>query len=46
VSLGLSALAGDDDHALLDRGFVMYDALYAWTRNAAGERHNWPAKAA
>ncbi len=46
VSLGLSALAGDDDHALLDRGFVMYDALYAWARHAAGERHNWPAKAA
>jgi rhodanese-related sulfurtransferase len=46
VSLGLSALAGDDDHALLERGFMVYDALFAWLRNAADERHNWPAKAA
>jgi rhodanese-related sulfurtransferase len=46
VSLGLSALAGDDDHALLDRAFIIYDGLYAWARHAAGERHNWPAKAA
>jgi rhodanese-related sulfurtransferase len=46
ISLGLSALAGDDDHGLLDRGFVVYDALFAWLRFAAEERHNWPAKAA
>ena len=46
VSLGLSALAGDDDHALLQRGFLVYDALFAWLRFAAEERHNWPAKAA
>jgi rhodanese-related sulfurtransferase len=46
VSLGLSALAGDDDHGLLDRGFVVYDGLFAYLRFAAGERHNWPAKAA
>jgi rhodanese-related sulfurtransferase len=46
VSLGLSALAGDDDHGLLERGFVVYDALFAWLRFAAEERHNWPAKAA
>ena len=46
VSLGLSALAGDDDHALLERGFAVYDGLFAWARFAAGERHNWPAKAA
>ena len=46
VSLGLSALAGDDDHGLLDRGFIVYDALFAWLRFAAEERHNWPAKAA
>lgn len=46
VSLGLSALAGDNDHGLLERGFVVYDALYAWLRFAAQERHNWPAKAA
>jgi rhodanese-related sulfurtransferase len=46
VSLGLSALAGDDDHGLLQRGFMIYDGLYAWARHAAAERHNWPAKAA
>lgn len=46
VSLGLSTLAGDDDHALLPRGFAVYDALFAWLRFAAEERHNWPAKTA
>ena len=46
VSLGLSALAGDDDHGLLEKGFIVYDALFAWLRFAAEERHNWPAKAA
>lgn len=46
VSLGLSALAGDDDHAMLQQGFIVYDALYAWLRFAAAERHNWPAKSA
>jgi rhodanese-related sulfurtransferase len=46
VSLGLSALAGDDDHGLLRQGFIIYDALFAWLRFAADERHNWPAKAA
>jgi rhodanese-related sulfurtransferase len=45
VSLGLSALAGDDDHGLLQRGFMVYDALFAWLRFAAEERHNWPARA-
>jgi rhodanese-related sulfurtransferase len=46
VSLGLSALAQDDDHGLLRHGFTVYDALFAWIRFASGERHNWPAKAA
>ena len=46
VSLGLSALAGDDDHGLLQRGVMLYDALFGWLRFAAEERHNWPAKAA
>jgi len=45
ISLGLSQLAGDDDHGLLQRGFMIYDALFAWLRFAADERHNWPAKA-
>ncbi|HVV61082.1 MAG TPA: chromate resistance protein ChrB domain-containing protein [Pseudolabrys sp.] len=46
VALGLSALAQDDDHGLLERGFMVYDALFAWLRFAAEERHNWPVKAA
>jgi rhodanese-related sulfurtransferase len=46
IALGQSVLAGDDDHALLERGFLIYDALFAWLRFAAAERHNWPAKAA
>jgi rhodanese-related sulfurtransferase len=45
ISLGLSALAGDDDHGLLERGFMVYDALFAWLRFAADERHNWPVRA-
>jgi rhodanese-related sulfurtransferase len=43
VSLGLSAQAGDDDHGMIERGFIVYDALLAWARFAADERHNWPA---
>jgi rhodanese-related sulfurtransferase len=46
ISLGLSVLAGDDDHGLLRHGFLVYDALFAYLRFAAQERHNWPAKAA
>ena len=37
---------GDDDHGLLRQGFTIYDALFAYLRFAAQERHNWPAKAA
>src|SRR3989441_3279077 len=40
VSLGLSQLF-PDDHELLARGFVIYDALYAWLQHAKGERHTW-----
>jgi rhodanese-related sulfurtransferase len=46
VSLGFSVLAGDDDHGMLQHGFMVYDGLFAYLRFAAGERHNWPAKAA
>jgi rhodanese-related sulfurtransferase len=46
VSLGLSTLAGDDDHGMIARGFMVYDALFAWIRFAAEERHNWPAASA
>ena len=40
VSLGLSRLY-DDDHQQLQQGFVIYDALYAWLREARDETHTW-----
>ncbi len=40
VSLGLGRLYADD-HALLERGMTVYDALYAWCRHARGETHGW-----
>ena len=43
ISLGISHLSGPEDHEALERGFQVYDALYAWARFAAGERHNWPS---
>lgn len=45
ISLGLSVLE-EDDHRQVEKGMVLYDALYAWCRHATGERHNWPARAA
>jgi rhodanese-related sulfurtransferase len=44
VSLGLSAIAGDDDHVMLAKAFAVYDALYAWARFAADETHNLPPR--
>ena len=44
VSLGISALSGGDDAKALDRGFPVYDALYAWRRSATSETHGWPPK--
>src|SRR4051812_4257464 len=40
ISLGLSRLF-KDDHEQLRHGFVMYDALYAWCREASTETHTW-----
>src|SRR6478672_2228252 len=40
ISMGLS-INIPDDHAMLEQGMVIYDALYAWCRNARGEIHNW-----
>ena len=40
ISLGLSRLF-EDDHVQLRHGFVIYDAIYAWLREARGERHTW-----
>jgi hypothetical protein len=39
-SLGLSALY-PDDHEMLGHGMRMYDAYYAWLKQARGEMHRW-----
>jgi hypothetical protein len=39
-SLGLSALY-PDDHIMLQHGMRMYDAYYAWLKQARGETHSW-----
>lgn len=40
ISLGLSRLHSDD-HAQLEAGTAVYDALYRWCRDAQGEKHDW-----
>jgi rhodanese-related sulfurtransferase len=40
VSLGLSAIYADD-HAMLERGMIVYDALYAWCRDCREQSHDW-----
>jgi rhodanese-related sulfurtransferase len=43
ISLGLSENFADD-HAMLERGLVVYDALYSWCRQeeaGSAERHTW-----
>jgi rhodanese-related sulfurtransferase len=45
ISLGLSAIE-KDDLPQMEKGMIIYDALYGWCRYATAETHNWPAKAA
>jgi len=40
ISLGLSHNF-PDDHEQLRQGFVIYDALYAWSRHVRQETHTW-----
>ena len=40
ASLGLSEIF-TDDHAMLRWGMLVYDALYAWCREARAETHGW-----
>ena len=40
TSLGLSAMFADD-HAMLKWGMLVYDSLYAWSREAQTETHGW-----
>lgn len=44
LSLGLSRLHQNDDHAMLDAAMPIYDALYAWCWDrvtAQDEQHSW-----
>jgi rhodanese-related sulfurtransferase len=44
MSLGLSRLHAQDDHAMLAAAMPLYDALYAWCHDKAraqDEAHNW-----
>jgi rhodanese-related sulfurtransferase len=40
ASLGLSAIWAED-HDMLERGMVIYDALYAWCRDCREQSHDW-----
>lgn len=40
ISLGLSQLFSDDDEQL-EKGMLIYDALYAWLTRARSETHTW-----
>ena len=40
ISLGLS-FNFSDDHEQLRHGFVLYDALYSWSRHVRDEEHTW-----
>jgi len=44
VSLGLSRLFADD-HEMLERGMVLYDALYLWCKEGQQESHTWNPQA-
>ena len=40
ISLGLSKNF-PDDHKMLQHGFIIYDALYAWLKHVRDEKHTW-----
>ena len=40
-SAGLRDLT-PDDHQVLNHGFIIYDALYAWASRRKSETHSWP----
>jgi rhodanese-related sulfurtransferase len=44
ISLGLSRNFADD-HEMLKRGVVMYDALYTWCKEGKDEVHTWNPQA-
>ena len=44
ISMGLRDLTPDDQE-VLKHGFVIYDALYAWSSQRQAETHSWPPAA-
>jgi rhodanese-related sulfurtransferase len=40
ISLGLARICPDDGE-MLEKGMVVYDALYAWCRDGQDETHTW-----
>ena len=42
ASLGLSRMYRDDLEQM-EAGFLLYDALYRWARDATDETHGWPS---
>ncbi len=44
ISFGLSAIE-PDDLKQMERGMLIYDALYGWCRHARDETHGWQASA-
>ena len=45
ISSGLSS-SENDDLAQLEKGMMIYDALYAWCRHATQETHTWTSRKA
>jgi hypothetical protein len=41
ISMGLRDLS-PNDHEVLKRGSIIYDALYAWASGRKTETHSWP----
>ncbi len=44
ISIGLSHNF-ENDHIMLEHGFVIYDALYSWCKHVRHEQHNWNPQA-
>ncbi len=44
ISLGLSRI-DENDHAMLEHGVIVYDALYRWCKEGKQETHTWNPEA-
>ena len=42
LAMTLGLVAGfQDDHELIQQGFIMYESLYRWAQSLTTERHGW-----